>query len=303
MLHQLNATTVSKQKLEVSQKQLEQEITERRTAQNALNYSDLKLSSLAVHDELTGLPNRRGLGEDVAQAISLAKRVKSRFVVLFVDLDHFKEVNDTKGHDVRDALLLEVAERLRQSVRAEDIVARMGGNEFVVLMPEIALREDAAILARKILDDAAAPVAAGEFELFWQASIGISTFLDDGHDAIALLKAADSALYRAKEVGRNCFHYYSEDLTINAVRRVEISDELRRALDNNLLFLLYQPQRSIEDGAVVGVEALLRWKHPRWGMVSPDEFIPIAEATGLIVPIGEWVMREACAQARAWAAA
>jgi diguanylate cyclase (GGDEF)-like protein len=303
VLQQLNATTVSKRELEASQKQLEREISERRIAQEALHDSNLKLTDLAVHDDLTGLPNRRGLSDGIMQSIARAKRTKTRFAVLYVDLDHFKEVNDTKGHDVGDELLLAISKRLRRAVRDEDLVARMGGDEFVVLMTDIDLREDAAILAQKILNEAVAPVIVGLYDLFWQASIGISTYPDDGHDATSLLKAADSALYRAKEEGRGRFHYYSEDLTINATRRVEVADEMRRALDNNDFFLHYQPQRDIASGALVGVEALLRWKHPRWGMVEPDEFIPVAEATGLIVPMGEWVLREACAQARAWAAA
>jgi diguanylate cyclase (GGDEF)-like protein len=303
MLSQLHTTMVSKAELEVSRNRLQSEVAERRNTQSALDESNQRLQVLAELDELTGLPNRRRFMDIIMQAIPRAARTKTSFAVLFVDLDHFKEVNDTLGHDVGDALLQEVAKRLRASVRAEDTVARMGGDEFTLLLAETAARDDAAIVAQKIMEDFRNPVQAGAHLLFWQASVGIATYPDDGADAMTLLKAADSALYRSKEEGRSRYNFYSADLTVRAMRRAEITRELRMALERNQLSLHYQPQFQVAGGAMVGVEALLRWNHPVWGMVRPDEFIPIAEDSGLILPIGEWVLQTACTQARAWVAA
>jgi diguanylate cyclase (GGDEF)-like protein/PAS domain S-box-containing protein len=252
------------------------------------------------HDSLTGLPNRALLNDRLGQAIALAERHKGHIAVLFLDLDGFKHINDSLGHLIGDKVLQSVAERLQQQVRTPDTVSRQGGDEFVLLLQEVERQEDAAITARRVLKAVSESHSINQRDLFVNASVGISMYPDDGLDAETLLKNADTAMYQAKESGRQCYRFFKPVMNTHAVERQSIEEDLRRALERNEFTLHYQPKISILTGAITGVEALLRWTHPTRGCVPPLSFIRIAEDSGLILPIGVWVLRKACAQARAW---
>ena len=254
----------------------------------------------AEHDFLTGLPNRLLLNDRIGRAIALAARYKKKVAVLFLDLDGFKHINDSLGHPIGDKLLQSVAKRLVDCIRGSDSVSRQGGDEFVVLLLELDQAEDAAITARRILEAVAQPYSFDLHDLHVTASIGVSVYPDDGLDAETLIKNADTAMYQAKEDGRRSFQFFKPAMNVRAVERQFIEEGLRRALERREFALHYQPKVNVTTGAITGAEALLRWTHPTRGPVSPADFIPVAEDCGLILPIGAWVLREACAQARAW---
>jgi len=270
-------------------------------AERARNHE--RISYLATHDALTGLPNRLMFGEHLAAAIRNAQRHGRRFAVLFVDLDRFKIINDSLGHAAGDALLQEVSRRLKHCLRASDIVARLGGDEFVVLLHEVETESHISSVARKILDATVAPLTLAGQDCRISASVGISLFPNDAQDAATLMRHADTAMYAAKAEGKNNFQYFSRETRSQSAERLAMETRLRNALDRDELALHYQPKINLQTGAVTGVEALLRWTSPEQGPVSPAEFIPLAEDTGLIVPIGLWVLRTACAQNASWLAA
>ncbi len=265
------------------------DITDRKRAEEEIEH-------LAYHDALTGLPNRKCLKDHMELALAQSQRTGSKLAVLFLDLDRFKLVNDTMGHGVGDEVLRQVATRLRGCVRAGDTVARVGGDEFVLLLASVE-KEHVAPLARKMLDAVAAPLVADSQRLSMTTSIGISLFPEDGSDADALLRNADIALYRAKERGRNNFQLCTPALNAAIRERLALESGLRRAVDNGEFVLYFQPEVLLPSRAIVGAEALVRWQHPERGLLQPDSFIPLAEDTRLIVPMGEWILREACAQA------
>jgi len=255
---------------------------------------------LAQHDFLTGLPNRMLFNDRLIQAIASARRHSHRLAVLFLDLDRFKHVNDSLGHAIGDGLLESVSRRLVTCVRGSDTVSRQGGDEFVVLLPELAHPDDAAATAHKIVAALVAPHDVADHHLHVTVTIGIGIFPDDGPNAETLIKCADTAMYHGKEKGRNTYQFFERAMNARAVERQSIEVGLHRALKQREFLLHYQPKIDLETGATTGAEALIRWLHPERGLMLPKGFVPIAEDCGLIVPIGQWVLREACRQARAW---
>jgi diguanylate cyclase (GGDEF)-like protein/PAS domain S-box-containing protein len=255
---------------------------------------------LAYHDQLTGLPNRRLLHDRLTQSLSSAKRSATQLAIIYLDLDHFKDINDSLGHQVGDELLQEVARRLQACVRKEDTLARMGGDEFVIMLNQISDEHAAAHVAEKILHEIARPIQLGSHELRISPSLGISLFPQDGHDAETLLKHADAALYQAKHAGRATYRYYTQALHTQSLERLKLERLMPRALERQQFELYYQAQVDLLSGRIVGCEALIRWNHPDMGMIMPARFIPVAEHSHLINKIGLWVMREACLQAKRW---
>lgn len=270
------------------------------TLAGEIDQARLRMAHLAQHDALTNLPNRSLLDERLTQTIALAERQNNRFALLFLDLDRFKHVNDSRGHAVGDRLLESVAKRLCAAVGSSDIVCRQGGDEFVILLADVEHAEDAMLSAQKILAALVVPHRIAESELYITASIGISVYPDDGRDAQSLLQSADSAMYQAKAGGRNNYHFFEQSMNVLALERHSIEGGLRSALERNEFVLHYQPKINLETGVISGVEALVRWQHPHRGLILPEQFVWIAEDCGLIVPLGAWVLREACTQAKAW---
>jgi diguanylate cyclase (GGDEF)-like protein len=269
------------------------DITQRKAAEKQVQF-------LAYYDALTGLPNRTLLQDRLSKALPSARRRRDKVALLFLDLDRFKDINDSLGHSVGDLLLQEVAERLKKWAREQDTVARVGGDEFLIVLTAVKEAADAAVAAERLMNTMNAAYVVQGHSLGISCSIGISVFPEHGADGETLIKNADAAMYCAKESGRNNFRFYTNDMNAQAVERLTLENSLRLALEKKELFLVYQPQMEIATGRIIGLEALLRWQHPELGLVPPDKFIRIAENSGLIMPIGEWVLRTACSQTRKW---
>ncbi|MCY7389238.1 MAG: diguanylate cyclase, partial [Burkholderiales bacterium] len=272
---------------------LVQDVTERLNTERTIHY-------MAHHDTLTGLPNRRLMQDRLNQAILQARRQQKHVALLFLDLDRFKLVNDTLGHETGDYVLRDIAKKLNKVVREGDTVSREGGDEFLIILPDLDKPEFAQLVATKILDELAKPIEVSGHELTVTASIGISHYPNDATDVQQLLKHADSAMYQAKDAGRNTARFFTSDLNFLLSKRLEVESRLRRGIERNEFFLRYQPQVDVLSNRILGVEALIRWNDPQHGEIFPKDFISIAEELGLIVPLGEWVFRTACQQIKAW---
>jgi diguanylate cyclase (GGDEF)-like protein/PAS domain S-box-containing protein len=270
-----------------------EDITERKEAEE-------RLMRLAHYDVLTSLPNRVLFYDRLKQALAQARRNQWITGVMFIDVDRFKNINDTLGHAVGDRLLQQVSERLIRSVRAGDTVGRLGGDEFAVVLSNLSSAQDANLIAQKIMASFKDPLKLAGVELYVTASIGITLYPDDSTDQETLIKNADAAMYRAKDVGRNSYRFYTPEMNARALEHLSLENSLRGALERDEFVLYYQPKARVADGSIVGVEALLRWQHPDRGLVSPGEFMPVLEETGLIVPVGEWVLKAVCEQIRTW---
>ena len=267
------------------------DLTDRKHTEQQMEYQ-------SYHDSLTGLANRRLFQEHLTLALALAQRKRRPVAVLFLDLDHFKVVNDSLGHTVGDGLLLEIASRLRGSVREGDVVARVGGDEFTIVLQELEKKEDAAAMAQRVLRIISEPIDLEGQRLYITASIGITVYPDDGEDAETLLKNADNAMYRAKAVGRNCYEMSTQELSRSMQERLTLESGLHQAMERNEFEVYYQPQIDIRTNRIIGMEALLRWRHPDRGLMSPGSFLSVAEERGFIVLIGDWVLRTALHQVR-----
>jgi diguanylate cyclase (GGDEF)-like protein/PAS domain S-box-containing protein len=269
------------------------DITDRKVAEERIQF-------LAYYDALTGLPNRTLLQDRLAKALAGASRRNDKVALLFLDLDGFKIINDSLGHSVGDLLLKQIADRLKRFSRDQDTVARLGGDEFLIVLSDVKDIPDAAVAAERLMDAMTGGFVVQGHPLSVSCSLGISIFPEHGVDGETLIKHADAAMYSAKDNGRNNIQLFTDQMNAQAVERLALESSLRRALEKKELFLVYQPQMDVATGKITGLEALLRWQHPELGLVPPDRFIRIAENSGLIIPIGEWVLRAACSQARRW---
>ena len=281
------------EELALANDKLREEVDERLQAEERARH-------LSLHDALTGLPNRRLLQDRLAQSLAQARREGWQVAVMFLDLDRFKNINDTLGHAVGDEVLREMARRLTSTLRDTDTISRVGGDEFVVVLPHAQVETDIAPIAAKLMAELSEPCRVGERELRVTPSIGVSVFPDDGDDPVKLLSYADSAMYHAKASGRHNVQFYAANMSAALQVRLKLENDLHLAISRNELELYYQPRIDFASATVIGYEALLRWNHPQEGLILPGTFIPIAEDSGLIMPIGEWVIREACQQMKRW---